>query len=128
MTEEADNLAHKQHKAIAALLSEPTISAAADKLGVNERQIYRWLEDADFATAYRKARQEAVSQAIARLQQVSSHAVTVLVSLMADKRTPPSTRLAAASKILDSAIKAVELDDLQARLEALEAAHASRKV
>lgn len=126
MSGAADNLSAKQDKAIAALLSEPTIAAAADKLGVNDRQIYRWLEESEFVAAYRAARREAVGQAIARLQQTSSHAVTVLLSLMADRKTPATVRLNAASKVLEFAVKAIELDDIQARLEALEQANAQK--
>src|SRR5687767_537860 len=91
-------LTPKQHKAIAALLTEPTVAAAATKTGVGERTIYTWLGEASFAGAYRDARREAVGVAIGRLQQVSSAAVAVLVQVMANAKTPPSTRVAAASK------------------------------
>ena len=113
-------LTPKQQKALAALLTEPTILAAAAKVGVNERTLHRWLEEPAFAVAYRTARREAVRQAVARLQQVSTHAVTVLVTVMASKDTPPATRVAAAKTVLETAIKAVELEDLAARIEALE--------
>ena len=113
-------LTPKQQKALAALLSEPTILAAADKVGVNERTLHRSLEEPAFETAYRTARREAVRQAVARLQQVSTHAVTVLVTVMASKETPPATRVAAAKTVLEMAVRAVELEDLAARLDALE--------
>ena len=120
-------LTPKQQKALAALLTEPTILAAADKVGVNERTLHRWLEERAFETAYRTARREAVTQAIARLQQVSTHAVTVLVNVMVSKDTPPATRAAAAKTVLETAIKAVELEDLAARIEALEHAIGGRR-
>ncbi len=110
----------KQEKAITALLAQPTIAAAARAAGVNPATIYRWLAKPAFEVAYRTARREAVGQAIARLQQVSRHAVTVLVNVMASKETPPATRVAAAKTVLETAIKAVELEDLAARLAALE--------
>ena len=113
-------LTPKQQKALAALLSEPTITAAAAKVGVGERTLYTWLGEPAFGDAYRTARREAVSHAVARLQQVSSDAVTVLVTVMASKETPAATRAAAAKTVLETAIKAVELEDLAVRLDALE--------
>ncbi len=111
----------KQQKALAALLTEPTILAAADKVGVNERTLHRWLEEPAFDTAYRTARREAVRQAIARLQQVSSAAVSVLETVMNDGDEKGATRVAAAKTVLETAIRAVELEDLAARLSELEA-------
>jgi hypothetical protein len=121
-----NGLSHKQHKAIAALLSEPTIAGAAARVGVNETTLHRWLSDSAFNDVYRQARCEAVGQAVARLQQFSSGAVYVLATVMADKHTPPSTRVIAAKAVIEYAIKAVELEDLEARIAALEASLAHR--
>ena len=110
----------KQHKALAALLSEPTIAGAAEKVGIGERTLYTWLGEPAFGDAYRAARREAVGQAIARLQQVSSEAVTVLETVMNDEDEKGATRVSAAKTVLETAIKAVELEDLAARIEALE--------
>jgi len=117
-----DALTSAQHKAISALLSEPTIRQAAVAAGAKERTVYNWLKTPAFAAEYRAARREATSQAIARVQQFSGHAAGTLVALMAPGN-PPAVRLAAASKVLDLAIKSVEIDDLGARILALEAAH-----
>ena len=115
------NLTSNQEKAVAALLSEPSVAAAAAKAGIGERTLFRWLDDPAFADAYRQARREAVSQAVARLQPMSTHAVTVLAMVMADTRVSPSTRVTAAKSVLEFAIRAVELEDLEGRLSALEA-------
>ena len=120
MAHPVDTLTARQEKAIAALLSEPTVEKAAVKVGVGLRTLHTWLHDPAFADAYRAARREAVGQAIARLQQVSAHAVTVLVNVMTNTSTPPATRVAAAKSVLEMAVKAVELEDLAARLDALE--------
>ncbi len=123
MATTTDKLNAKQDKAIAALLSSATIQNAAKEAGISERQIHRWLaDDQEFDAAYRRARWRATQQAIARLQQLSSAAVTVLISIAADKHMPPSSRVAAASKLLDLALRAVEVEELEARLTALEAA------
>jgi hypothetical protein len=108
-----------------ALLGQPSIEAAATAIGVNAATIYRWLHEPAFAEAYRTARRDALGQAIARLQQLSSGAVAVLASIAGNTALPTGARVAAASKILDTAIKAVELEDLESRITALEAQHAN---
>ncbi len=121
------DLTPKREKAIAALLSEPSTTAAAAKVGIGETTIYRWLNDAAFAEAYREARRAAVHQAISRLQQVSSNAVQVLVSVMEDPQTPATARISAAKAVLEFAIKAVEFEDIQVRLAALEKLYENRE-
>ena len=121
MTTTPDKLSAKQHGAIAALLTSATIQGAAREAGISERQIHRWLaDDQEFDAAYRRARWRATQQAIARLQHVSTAAVTVLISIAADKHMPPSSRVAAASKLIDLALKSVEIEELEARLSNLE--------
>ena len=120
MQDTAHKLTPKQEKAIIALLSQPTIEAAAAALGVNPVSIHRWLQDPAFADAYRSARRDAVQQAVTRLQQVSGGAVAVLVQVMADKANPVATRVNAAKTVLEFSFRAVELEDLAERIAALE--------
>ena len=113
-----DNLTPSQHTAILALLTEPTVRQAARVASVDERTIYRWLKQSDFAAAYRDARREATQQAIARLQQYSGAAAGALISLLAASN-PAAIRLAAAGRILDLALRTVEFEDLRDEIEAL---------
>ncbi|HLM81057.1 MAG TPA: hypothetical protein VK302_10530 [Terriglobales bacterium] len=71
---------------------------------------------------YRAARRLAFSQSIARLQQASTAAVTTVLKLMVDANAPASTRLRAADIVLERTSKAIELEDIEARLAALEQA------
>jgi hypothetical protein len=88
----------------------------------------RWLKDPDFDTAYREARRAAFRQSVARLQQASGAAVTTLLTLMIDPTTPPSTKARAADSMLDHSAKAIELEDIEARVSELErAAEASKQ-
>ena len=114
-----ENLTRKQEEALVALLSEPTVSAAAEKIGVNEVTLWRWLKLPDFRNAYRAARREAVEKSIAQLQQSSWAASTTLIRLLASGSD--SVRLRAATTILDQANKGVETLDFEERLAALEA-------
>lgn len=81
-TVEADNLNPKQQTAIFALLTEPTLEAAAKIVGVQRTTLWRWLQDERFHHAYQQARRESVKQTFARLQKVSSAAVDCLLEVM----------------------------------------------
>lgn len=62
-----------------------------------------------------------MDQAYARAQQNSGVATTVLLKLMADQSTPPSSRIRAALGILSLSRDALDLE-VEARLRALEEA------
>jgi hypothetical protein len=74
----------------------------------------------EFEASYLEARRAAVSQSNARLQQASSAAVSTLLKIMVDVASPASTRVRAADSVLDHAKQAIEIDDIQGRLTALE--------
>jgi hypothetical protein len=114
-----------QERAIVALLANSTIKRAAKSIGVDETTLWRWLQDKDFHAAYRNARRESVSQAIARLQQVSTEAVNTLREVMRDRTAKGSERVSAAKAIIEYSIKAVEIEDLAQRIEELESVMAA---
>ena len=120
MASSSQKRARKQEQAIAALLEQPTISKAAKKAGVGERTLLRWLKLDDFQLAYRIARRALVSQAIAHLQHTTGEAVETLRLVMKDKSAPASAKVAAARIALDLAFKAIETEDVEQRLTALE--------
>src|SRR5258706_9546410 len=112
----------KKEAAIAALLSQRTIDDAARAVNIGANTLLRWLKDPTFAAEYRSARRAAYGQAIARLQHGAAAAAAILLKLMYDSATPASTRMRAAESVLDRAHKAIELEDLDARLTELERA------
>jgi len=108
----------KRELALAALLAEPTVEAAAVKAGVSPVTLWRWLQEPDFHEAYRDARRKVVSQAVSHLQNAATEAVEALRrNLMAES---PSVQVRAAVAILTQAFRGVELEDLAARVDALE--------
>jgi hypothetical protein len=117
-----DDLNPRQEKAIVALLGEHTVEKAAKAAGVGERTLYRWLDDPIFSSVYRKWRREAFSQAIALTQRYAPLAVNTLAKVMSDPSAPSSAKVSAATTLLRFAREGVELDDLAARVEALEQA------
>src|ERR1043165_656089 len=82
----------------------------------------RWMKEPEFDAAYREARRSAFGQSISRMQQASTAAVTTVLKLMVDPNVAPSTRLRAAYIVLDRTAKAIELEDIEARLKDLERA------
>lgn len=121
-------LTRPQDVAILALLSEPSIAAAAEKAGVSERTLHRWLkEEPRFAAEYRRARREAFTQAIGLTQRSATAAVGTLLRVMHDTKATWSSRVAAATQVLKFAREAIELDDLSARIESLEISAAEDK-
>ena len=74
------------------------------------------------------AKRAAFGQSIARLHYLSSAAVTTLGKVMLESATPPATKVRAADSILNHTTKAIEIEDIEARVAALEgAAKANQK-
>jgi hypothetical protein len=115
-------LPRKQEEAVAALLSQRNVEDAARVAGVGTRSLLRWLKLPEFQAAYREARRAAFGQSIARLQQATSVAVSVLLKVMVDSATPASVKVRAADSVLDHSAKNIELEDIEARLAELERA------
>ena len=117
-----EKLSRKQEALISALLTTPTLADAAHTAGIGEVTAWRWLKDATFQAAYREARRQVVQQAIVQVQQATGEAVETLRQVMQAADAPASAKVSAAKTILETAVKAVELEDLEARIVALEAA------
>lgn len=107
-------------KVLSALLSEPTIKAAATRARVSEVTIWRYLKEPDFAAKYRKLRREVVEHTLLRMQGDISGAVGVLQAIATDTEQPASARVAAAKAIIERTLHVVELGDMAARLAELE--------
>jgi hypothetical protein len=113
-----EKLTRKQEVAIAALLSEQTLAAAAERAGVSEVTLSRWQKLDSFLSEYRGARRQVVEKAVAQIQQSSWAASTTLLKLLASPSD--SVRLRAATEILNQANKGLEMLDFEERLSALE--------
>jgi hypothetical protein len=122
MAGSGSKITRKQEAAIAALLTQRSVEDAARVAKVGVRTLYRWLKEPAFDAAYRKTRRDTFGQTIARLQQGSPNAATLLLKIVLDSNAPPSTRVRAAEIVLDKAAKAIELEDIEARLAELERA------
>jgi len=120
-----EKLTRKMEQAITALLSEPTVEAAAARVEISHRTLKRWLVNAAFAAAFAAARRQVLEAAVVKLVGVTGEAVdTLAANLGADR---PGDQIRAAVAILEHAYRGVEVLDLEARLSALEQAHRARR-
>ncbi len=114
--------ARQREQLILALLQQPTMEKAAASIGISTVTAWRISKTREFREEYRNARWEAFSQALARLQQASGAAVSALLKVMIDRTAPPASRVRAADRILDHAVKATALEGIEARIAELERA------
>jgi hypothetical protein len=127
MTEEdkqkiADNgITTKQQKAITALLSERTIGEAAKRAGVGERTLYTWLADPVFRSALKSAEKNVLDDVTRRLTTGQRLALDTLEKLIQSARHE-STKLTACVQWLNLFVKYRDMQDIDERLTALEAA------
>jgi hypothetical protein len=96
------------------------VEDAARAVKITPRTLYRWQQDPLFDRAYRKARRDAFGQGTARLQQASGAAVSTVLKIMLDQNAPASTKLRAADLVLSHGAKAIEIEDIEARVVELE--------
>lgn len=100
------------------MLTTTNVTAAADASNIPRRTLCRWLTEADFRTAYRERSRDSLQESTGRLRAAAGEAVeTLRASLQSDSE---AIRVRAAiAAMLDAPIK-VDVDDLAARVEALE--------
>lgn len=120
-----DELTPQQEKALAALLSSPSIREAAKACDSGETTLYRWLREDPFKRAYAEARRRHMEQATTVLQQASTEAVETLRKNLSCG--VPAAEISAARTILDMGFRGVEIQELEARLSAIEEAERAEK-
>lgn len=129
LNEEPDDsgLDARQERMILSLLEHPTHDKAAAALGISTVTLWRATKKPEFAEAYRKARRDAFSQSVARLQHASNAAVGTLLRVMTDREAPAASRVRAADVVLQAAFRGMEMEDIEARVSELERAAATSK-
>jgi hypothetical protein len=110
----------KQEQAIAALLTQPTLDAAAAACGIAPPTLDRWLQLPEFQSAYQAARRQVLESALVALQSDANDARAALRRNLTCGQ--PTTEVRAADIILDQAVKGAEFLDVQERLAELERA------
>lgn len=110
----------KQSKALDALVNYDTVEGACKAAGISKSTMYRYLKDPDFNKELKTAKRQIVNRAVLRLQQTTGDAARALAEICRDKEAPASARVTAAKAILDGALKAIELEDIESRIATLE--------
>lgn len=103
---------------ISALLSCPTLEAAAAQCGLSVRQLYERRQSEDFTRKLREAQADALAGTVRYLQQNTATAASTLVEIC--EHGQEQNRLTAARTLLDQAARLSEIVDFAERLEALE--------
>jgi hypothetical protein len=112
-------LSPQQQRLVAALLSTPSITMACKRARVATRT-YRdwWNNKPEFRDAVRQAGRDAVARAGVALQALCSRAAVTLAKALRGQAKPVQVKAAIA--VLDRAAQATAVQELTARVEALE--------
>ncbi len=124
MTGHGEKISRKRESAIAALLAEPNLAAAAKRAGVSERTLRRWMHLPEFKQSFDEARSVVFDSALTLLHTTSVEAVETLRACLNSDSDP--TRVRASAVILERGFAAHEVSSLAVRLAALEAKVRSR--
>ena len=112
----------KDELLISALISNPTIRAAATACGLSEAHIDGRLRDPAFQAKYDRARRELLEQSTAYIQGIVSEAIQKMRDVMNDPDATPQVQLNAAEAITRNSLKLTEQNDILAQLAELKKA------
>lgn len=118
MSQDERELTGPQIRTVAVLVTASSIEEAAQEARVARSTVHRWLQDAGFREALRRARATMFDETMGRLQSATAQSVTALCDLL--KSSEEAIRLRAALGILGLGLKAREVIDLAERIQRLE--------
>jgi hypothetical protein len=116
-----DTLTPKQRAALDALMTEPSVLAAAEQAGCSDRSIRRWLRQPAFQHELQRRQDELWSATKRRLTGYSLDAAATLHAIATAEQSADGARVSAAAKLLELA-RGLVADDLDARVARLEEA------
>ena len=120
-----DELSPRQYKALSAMLESSSIRQAAAAAGIPEKTLYNWKKEPAFERAYWDALREKWAHTKGVALTVANPMLMVLVRVASKETARDADRISAASKVLDIALKVIELDDMEQRLKQLEERYAT---
>ena len=115
-------LTPRGQKILTAWVEQPNVERAAAAAGVSTTTLWRYRQKPEFKKALSDLGRLDLAQALARFQQVAMAAANTKIKVMVDPTSPAAVRLHAAELILSHAREAMEREDLEARVAALEQA------
>ena len=112
-------LTDRQRRVIPFLLASPSLEEACRRARINKTTVYEWLKNEDFRKELKGQRDAVISCALDSLKANIRKATETLVKHLDSSRENISIR--AAESIIEFAQKALESEELERRIEALEA-------
>jgi len=119
--ETVKQLSTQQNKAIAALLENGSVTAAAAAVGCRRGTIYRWMKDPQFSAELRSAELRAIEDLGRGLVGLGDDVRSTFKRAMNSDDSPWSVRVRAANAAAVHILRYKELIDLEQRLTDLEA-------
>ena len=111
----------KQKRALACLLTAPTVQAAAAQAKVPYSSVRRWLaENKEFRAEYEAVLREITEGAAAQARQGMGEAIVTLREIMGDTKAAPNARVSAARTLLESGTRLIEMQSYETRIAELE--------
>jgi hypothetical protein len=118
-------LTERQRRVIPFLLASPSTEEACRRARINKTTVYEWLKDKAFCNELKTQRDAVIERALDSLKASIAKASETLVKHLESEREKISTR--AAERIIEFAQKALEHEQLENRIEALEAKTAQNR-
>ena len=109
----------RQSSVIPYLLAAPSFEEGCRRAKVSKVTVYVWMKEESFRAELKRQRDELIERALDSLKANVSKATETLVKLLDSESE--SMRVRAAEDIIEFAQKALEHEELERRLEALEA-------
>lgn len=114
------DLERARHEQLAvALMEHSSIEAAGKACGLSRPTTFRRLKDPQFLAVLRDVRERTAAASLAKLHRLVGKALGVIEGAL-DDTSAPQPRIAAALKLLDVALRLVELDNIEGRVARLE--------
>jgi hypothetical protein len=115
---DSNALTARQTRVIPYLLAAPSFEEGCKRAGVSKVTVYAWLKQEIFRQELKRQRDELIERALDSLKANVTKATETLVKLLDSDSEPMQAR--AAEDIIEFGQKALEHEELEKRIEALE--------
>lgn len=105
--------------AIQHIIASSTLEDACRKAKISKGTIYAWLKESAFKTELKRQRDEVVNEALDCLKCALTKAVDGLIGLLDSPRD--DLRRWICKDIIEYSLKSIELEDIETRLDKIEA-------
>jgi hypothetical protein len=120
MSEKVRKLSTRQRQSLAALVTSPSICAAADRVNLSERTLRRYLRDPLFLAELSTLESQLLGAASRSLLAELENTLSVLVTIRDDQTAGAGSRLRSCQLLIDSLLSLRSLAVLENRLNSIE--------